>query len=132
MYVEYRFWILEPSETMIFVNLYKALGLLELYSEEKESSKLLLGKSVRNIKKAIKEIHPLWHPEKINSLLFDKEFSEPLENLSKNLENRILPRIIQGKEIHKIQSTLRELAKVFGEIQQPISLNQIVSLLMRI
>lgn len=128
MYVEYHFWISEPNETMIFVNLYKALGLLELYSEEKESSKMLLRKATKHVKEAIKKMYPLWHPEKMNSILFDKEFREPLENLSKNLKNRILPRIIQGKEIHKMQSTLRGLVKVFGEIVRPISLNQIVSL----
>lgn len=123
-----RYWVSEPRETMIFVNLYKALGFLQLYSEKKEVSKIYLGKAAKHVKKAITRLNRLCASEEINSILFDNEFCEPLETLSENLKNRILPRIVQGKKIHEMQSMLKGLATVFGEIVRSISLNEIVSL----
>jgi len=130
VFVDLRFWISESSETMIFVNLYRAIDFLELCSEEKETSRLYLGKAAKHVKNVITELDELTSPEKvkINSVLFDKEYAEPLESLSENLESRILPRIIESKNMLKMCSMLRGMAKIFGEIQKPIDMNDINSL----
>lgn len=123
-----NYWIVEKYETKIFVNLYKALEALQLYSEKKKVSKMYLSRATKRVKKAINALDRLCERARaINSVLSDKELCEPLEKLAENLKKQILPRFIQGKEIYRMQSTLRGLAKTFGEVT-PIDLDQVASL----
>ena len=121
-------WIYESVETIIFVNLYKALNYLQLFSEKEEESQLYLGKAAKHLKNAISELATLSTPEKVRSVLFDKEFSDRLETLIENLQKRVLPRISQGSDIERMRSVLRGLAQFFGETAVPISLSGIDSI----
>ena len=121
-------WIYEPVETTIFVNLYKTLNSLQLFSGKEKQSQLYLRKAAKHLNNAISELATLSNPEGVRSVLFDKEFGDRLENLIENLQKRVLPRISQGSDIEKMRSVLRGLAKFFGEIGAPISLSRIDSI----
>lgn len=131
-YTEAHYWISEPSEKNIFVNLYRGSELIGLCSEkDEEESKLYLGKAVKHLKNVVSELDEMCGMEsrsKVNSILFDKEFVGRLERLADNLQHRILPRMLKSKDLSRIISVLHGLAKFFGEIQKPMSLNELDSI----
>lgn len=128
-YINSHYWISEPSEKIIFMNLYRSSELIGLCAEKNdEESKLYLGKAVKHVKNVISELDKMCAAENINSILFDKEFVSRLEKLADNLQHRILPRIVKSKDLPRIISVLHGLAKFFGEIQKPMSLNELDSI----
>lgn len=128
-YVSSHQWIHEPSEKKIFVNLYRSLGLVELYSEKKgKESRLYRDKAIKHVKKSITELYKMCRREETISILFNNEYASRLKRLAKNLQNRMLSRIVNGKDLVRIISTLRGLTKFFGEIQRPMRLDELDSI----
>lgn len=124
-----RYWISDPNEKTIFKDLYRSSELIELCSENNyEESKLYRGKAVAHVKDAIWEIDDMCKTENINSILFEEEFASRLERLANNLKHRILPRIVEGKDLTETISVLHGLTKFFGEIGHPMSLDELDSI----
>lgn len=125
-YVESHYWISEPSEKKIFMNLYRSLEFIGLCSEDnEEENKLYLGKAVKHVKNGISELGKMCILEKANSKLFDKEFASRLKRLRGNLKDRILSRIMKSEDLPRIISVLHELAEFFGEIEKSVNLNEL-------
>ena len=127
-YVMTRPWAHEMVETEIFVYMYDASKLLELCSEKDENSTFYSRKAISKVNSAIVTLGGLQYSlEKILSKLFKREFSEPLKQLKENLSTRILPRIAQLEDTEIMIRVLRGLAKLFGEVEKPISLDDIIA-----
>jgi hypothetical protein len=127
-YLVSRPWATENYETSIFVDIYDASKLLELVSDEDENSHFYSKKASKKLEEAILHIGSLAYKlEQVNSTLANKKFVEPLRNLEKNLETRILPRVSKHNDVQGMISVLHGLAKIFGEIVKPLSLEEIVS-----
>jgi len=110
------------------LKMYEAIQLLGLYSNEDESSWLYIGKGANKVKGAMKSLRKWGNSVGGGfSKLAKKELVEPLRNLEENLGTRILPRIAQNKDIVNMIPVLRGIAKLFGEAQKPINLDDIVS-----
>jgi hypothetical protein len=130
MYLASRPWASEALETSIFVEVYGASKSLELISdvdEKDEDWNFHSKKASKKLEKAISRIGSLAYKfEQLNSTL-GNNFVEPLGNLEKNLETRILPRLSEKKDVHQMIGVLRGLAQIFGEDTHPISLEEIVA-----
>lgn len=128
VYLTTQPWAGEWYETEIFVRTYEALKLLELCSNEDGSSMFYSRKATKKVKGAIRTLNR-WtgKVELSSSKLINREYTEPLRNLGENIEKRILPRIAQNKDIIEMMSVLRGIAKLFGEIQKPVNLEDIIS-----
>lgn len=118
-----HFWISLPIESVIFEHIFKALKALERF--ETGSEKHYLKRATNQLKKASFELKNFSTPEDIHSLLFYHEFSSRFSSLSKNILSKIIPRISNGDDLVKMQSILKNLAKIFGEIYGPITLDKI-------
>ncbi len=128
IYIMTRPWAGEWYETKIFVRTYEAFKLLELCSNEDGSSMFYSRKATKKVRGAIRTLNK-WaeHVELSSSKLINREYTEPLRNLVENIETRILPRIAQNKDIIEMISVLRGMAKLFGEIQKSVNLEEINS-----
>lgn len=127
-YVMTRSWAQEMVETDIFVLMYESAELLELCTEKNEGTKFYSRKAVGKVSDAIRNLGILHSKlEKTLSKLYRREFAEPLKQLKENLSTRILPRIAKQEDIVTMISVLRGLADLFGEVQKPLRLDDLVS-----
>lgn len=128
-YVSSHYWISEFSEKKIFVNLYRSLEFIDLcFKDNGKESKLYRGKTLKHVRKALAELNKMSSREYANSIFFNKQFASRLKRLSDNVQDRILSRIVKSKDLTRTTSVLRGLAKLFGEIQKPMSMSRLDSI----
>jgi len=89
-----RWWPHETLETAAYAHLFKALKYLDLYFKEPLElyRKQAIG-CLRTVILDLKYFPPI--RKKYNSILLGKEFVEPINELSINLEQRVLPLILR-------------------------------------
>jgi hypothetical protein len=127
LYVMSKPWAFEFYETDAFVDFYEAFKLLEPCSE-KDVESLSEGKAANKVKQAIADIHKWkYKVSTIYSKLVRSEYTAPLEELEDKLQARILPRIAQHKDVEKMKSVLKGLAKMFSEAEKPIVVDDIIA-----
>jgi len=127
-YVMTRSWAKEMIETNIFVLMYESAELLDLCTDKSKNTTFYSRKAAHKVSDAIRKLDILRsNLEKILSILCRREFAEPLRQLKGNLETRILPRIAKQKDIVHVVSVLRGLAQLFGEVQKPLKIDDLVS-----
>lgn len=128
IYEQTRPWAIETFETKIFVNFYEASELLGHCSEEDEKFDFHSKKAYNKAKKATSKISNFSAGfDNSRSKLLKNQIGKPLNNLVKNLETRILPRITQKGNIFEMQSVLSGLAQLFSEAHKPLTLKDIIS-----
>jgi hypothetical protein len=121
IFVSSRYIISESIEERVFYRLYKTLDLLELYPKEKESLKFIKEEAAKHLKSVIFMLRRFYEGSHPSSTLYSKEFASLFRDLNEKLERRILPRIINYKDIERVKSAIKELAEFFGEIHNPMS-----------
>ena len=126
-YVITRSWFPEMVETEIFVKFYEAYKYLKLKDDER--SQFYSKKAYENaetgtliLKKFVSKIS-----NESRSRLLKTEIGKPLTKLVKNLETRILPRIVQRKDVPKMQEVLFGLTQLFSEAYSSLHLNDIIA-----
>lgn len=128
LYLVSRPWASESFETDIFVSIYDTFKLLELVSDEDETSFSYLKKAAKKLEDAISSIETLEQRlTATHSTLVKKRLVEPLTKLQKNLETLILPRVAEKKYFREMISVLHGLAQLFSETTKPLSLEDIIS-----
>ncbi len=128
-YVIKRPWFPETVETDVFVNFYEASNRLKLCSKKDERLQLNLETAHEKAKNAtlILKRYASKLSSESRSRLIKTEIVEPLKELAKNLETRILPRIIQRENVSQIQDVLFVLAEHFSEAHRPLLLSYVIS-----
>jgi len=126
-YVVTRSWFPEMVETQIFVKFYEAYKCLKLKDDER--SQFYSKKAYENaetgtliLKRFVSRIN-----NESRSRLLKTEMGKPLKKLVKNLETRILPRIVRRKDVSKIQEVLFILTQLFSEAYSSLHLNDIIA-----
>ena len=126
-YLASRPWINETIEISVSVRMYEASQLLEFYSEVDATSRIYFEKAAKKAASVISLLRGFKNKlREANSSFIQKSY-EPFEILSKNLETRILPRILAQEDVEHMISVLRGLANLFGETYRQISLDDITS-----
>lgn len=129
LYVVTRSWFPEMVETAVFVNFYEAYNRIQACSTKDERTQLNLKMAYQKAKKAtlILKKYAAKLTIESHSRLVKTEIAEPYQELAKNLETRILPRIIQRKNMPEIEGILCALAFSFSEVHKVIHANDIIS-----
>ena len=128
IYVQMQPWASEKIENKIFYNFYEANRFLGLCSEKDEkSSGFYSKKAYSQAKNATVSVRRLSSGLRNSSSILKIQLSKPLTRFHDNLKTRILPRIVQRRNVSQMQSVLQGLAQIFGEVQKPISLDAIIS-----
>lgn len=124
-----RSWFPETVETKVFVNLFEAYNRLQLCLTKDERSQLNLELAHKKVKNAtlILKRYAIKLDSESSSNLIKNEIAEPYRELAKNLETRILPRIIQRKNLSEMQEILCALAFSFSEVNTTLHVSDIVS-----
>jgi hypothetical protein len=121
-------WSRENYETQIFVRMFTASEKLELCTGEDISSKLCVKQASKQLENALLSFSQFVKElQKINSSLVESRFSKPLETMQINISERILPRLKNPKEIQDIVPVLKGLAKMFGEAERSLEVEDIIS-----
>jgi len=128
-FVTTRSWFPEMVETKIFVNFYEASNRLKLCSKKDERLQLNLETAHEKAKNATLILKRFASKLSIesHSRLIKTEIAEPLKLLVKNLETRILPRILQRDNVSEMRDVLFVLADYFGETYRTLNLNYVIS-----
>jgi len=124
-----RSWFPEMVETKIFVKLYEASNRAQLCLTKDGTSQSNLELAHKKAKDAtlILKRYSVKLSSESSSRLVKNEVAEPYKELAKNLETRILPRIVQRKNLPEIQGILCALAFSFSEVYAVLHVSDIIS-----
>jgi hypothetical protein len=114
-------WASEALEIRVFANMYVASKQLDLYDIEDEKAVICLKKAKKKVEDALFYMERFEKRLKdVNSAFVKSSLVEPLTKLRINIEERILPKIVNPKENQHMLSVVRGLADMFGQTQRPL------------